>query len=141
MVPIALTRNTTMKRVMKKGFTLVEIMIVVAIIAILAAVAIPNFIRYRNDSRTAACIANMKQLQTAAESYLTKHPGAAPAVADLCGTGEDKYIKNEMTCPKDGSAYTIALENGAIKVTCGSGDSEHVLPGEGAATTGGGGGE
>ena len=126
-----------MKMKLKKGFTLVEIMIVVAIIAILAAVAIPNFIRYRNDSRTAACIANMKQLQTAAESYLTKHPGAAPAIADLCGTGEDKYIKNEMTCPKDGSAYTIALENGAIKVTCGSGDEEHKLPGEGG--TGGGG--
>ena len=86
MVPIALKqRNTTMLK--KKGFTLVEIMIVVAIIAILAAVAIPNFIRYRNDSRTAACIANMKQLQTAAESYLTKHPGAAPAISDLCGTG------------------------------------------------------
>jgi len=130
-----------MKKQMKKGFTLVEIMIVVAIIAILAAVAIPNFIRYRNDSRTAACIANMKQLQTAAESYLTKHPGAAPAVSDLCGTGEDKYIKNELTCPKDGKAYSITLDNGAIKVTCGSGDSEHVLPGEGAATGGGEGGE
>ena len=125
-----------MKR-MKKGFTLVEIMIVVAIIAILAAVAIPNFIRYRNDSRTAACIANMKQLQTAAESYLTKHPGAAPAVSDLCGSGEDKYIKNELTCPKDGSAYSITLDNGAIKISCGSGDSEHVLPGEGTAASGG----
>ena len=122
---------------MEKGYTLVDIMIVVASIAILAAVAIPSLIRYRNDSRTAACIANMKQLQTAAESYLTKHPGAAPAISDLCGTGEDKYIKNEMTCPKDGSAYTIALENGAIKVTCGSGDEEHKLPGEGG--TGGGG--
>ena len=130
-----------MKKTMKKGFTLVEIMIVVAIIAILAAVAIPNFIRYRNDSRTAACIANMKQLQTAAESYLTKHPGAAPTIQQLCGPGEDKYIKNELTCPKDGSAYGIALDNGAIKITCGSGDSEHVLPGEGADTTGGGGGE
>ena len=127
-----------MREKMKKGFTLVEIMIVVAIIAILAAVAIPNFIRYRNDSRTAACIANMKQLQTAAESYLTKHPGAAPAITDLCGPGEDKYIKNELTCPKDGSEYGIALDNGAIKITCGSGDSEHVLPGEGAAAAGGG---
>jgi prepilin-type N-terminal cleavage/methylation domain-containing protein len=123
----------------KKGFTLVEIMIVVAIIAILAAVAIPNFIRYRNDSRTAACIANMKQLQTAAESYLTKHPGAAPAITDLCGPGEDKYIKNELKCPKSDGAYSITLDNGAIKVTCTSGDSEHVLPGETAAAGGGGG--
>ena len=131
-----------MKKTMKKGFTLVEIMIVVAIIAILAAVAIPNFIRYRNDSRTAACIANMKQLQTAAESYLTKHPGAAPTTEQLCGTGEDKYLKNTPKCPKDNSAYSITLEDGAIKVTCGSGDSEHVLQGDAASggTEGGGNG-
>ena len=128
-----------MKMKQKKGFTLVEIMIVVAIIAILAAVAIPNFIRYRNDSRTAACIANMKQLQTAAESYLTKHPGTAPTLEQLCGTGEDKYMKNKPQCPKDNSDYTIALEDGAIKVTCNSGDSEHVLQGD-AASGGTGGG-
>ena len=130
-----------MKQKMKKGFTLVEIMIVVAIIAILAAVAIPNFIRYRNDSRTAACIANMKQLQTAAESWLTKHPGTTPPeVADLCGTEESKYLKNTPTCPKDGSAYSIALQDGAIKVTCNSGDADHVIPGDVASggTEGGG---
>ena len=44
-----------MKR-MLKGFTLVEIMIVVAIIAILAAVAIPNFIKYRRSSQATACV-------------------------------------------------------------------------------------
>ena len=123
-----------MRKQMKKGFTLVEIMIVVAIIAILAAVAIPNFIRYRNDSRTAACIANMKQLQTAAESYLTKHPGTTPALTDLCGPEETKYLKSTPTCPKDSSAYSIALEEGAIKVTCGSGDEDHVIPGDTTTT-------
>ena len=55
-----------MKR-MLKGFTLVEIMIVVAIIAILAAVAIPNFIRYRKTAQMNACISNLKQLQAACE--------------------------------------------------------------------------
>ena len=117
-----------MKKRMKKGFTLVEIMIVVAIIAILAAVAIPSFIRYRNDSRTAACIGNMQQLRTAAESWLTKHPGTeAPKLTDLCGTGDDKYLKQTPKCPKDSSDYDITLEDGAIKVTCGSKDPEHVL--------------
>lgn len=118
-----------MKMKLKKGFTLVEIMIVVAIIAILAAVAIPSFIRYRNDSRTAACIGNMQQLRTAAESWLTKHPGTTPpTLEDLCGTEDTKYLKQTPTCPKDSSAYTIALENGAIKITCGSKDAEHILP-------------
>ena len=52
---------------MKMGFTLVEIMIVVAIIAILAAVAIPNFIKYRRSSQATACVSNLKQIQTAKE--------------------------------------------------------------------------
>ena len=125
-----------MKKNRQKGFTLVEIMIVVAIIAILAAVAIPSFIRYRNDSRTAACIGNMQQLRTAAESWLTKHPGTtAPTLTDLCGTEDTKYLKQTPTCPKDGSNYQITLEDGAIKVTCGSGDQEHVLPDSATATT------
>ena len=58
-----------MKR-MKKGFTLVEIMIVVAIIAILAAVAIPNFIKYRRSSQATACVSNLKQIQAAKEQVL-----------------------------------------------------------------------
>ena len=125
-----------MKKNRQKGFTHVEIMIVVAIIAILAAVAIPSFIRYRNDSRTAACIGNMQQLRTAAESWLTKHPGTtAPTLTDLCGTEDTKYLKQTPTCPKDGSNYQITLEDGAIKVTCGSGDQEHVLPDSATATT------
>ena len=55
---------------MKMGFTLVEIMIVVAIIAILAAVAIPNFIKYRRSSQATACVSNLKQIQAAKEQCL-----------------------------------------------------------------------
>ena len=96
---------------------------------ILAAVAVPNFIRYRNDSQTAACVGNMQQLRAAGESWLTKGRHRAPTVNDLCGLEEGKYLKQVPFCPKDGSGYTIRLNDGAIEVKCGSGDPDHVLPG------------
>ncbi len=86
----------------KKGFTLVEIMIVVAIIAILAAVAIPNFVRYRKTSQMNACISNLKQLVTASEQWKMNNAGI-PDMADLVGA--DKYIKVTPTCPAKGT-YT-----------------------------------
>jgi len=102
---------------LQQGFTLVEIMIVVAIIGILAAIAIPNFIKNRNDSQKRACISNMRQIETAAETYRINNPGVLPTVADL--VGPDNYIKTTPTCPKDKSAYTIATGDGdAITVTC-----------------------
>ena len=94
---------------MKKGFTLVEIMIVVAIIAILAAVAIPNFVKYRRNSQAAACVSNLKQLEAASEQWRMAGNGrtSAPTMADICGkTG---YIKVEPTCPAGGT-YTLGDE-------------------------------
>jgi type II secretion system protein G len=63
----------------KKGFTLVEIMIVVAIIALLAAIAIPNLLSAKRTANTAAAKANIRALSTAAEVYATGHNGAYPA--------------------------------------------------------------
>ena len=63
----------------RKGFTLVEIMIVVAIIALLAAIAIPNLLQARMTANTAAAKANIRSLSTAAETYATANAGAYPA--------------------------------------------------------------
>jgi type IV pilus assembly protein PilA len=58
-----------MKRLGKRGFTLVEIMIVVAIIALLAAIAIPNLLRARHNANEAAAIAGLKTISAASESF------------------------------------------------------------------------
>lgn len=58
-----------MKRNKRTGFTLVEIMIVVLIIGILLAIAVPNFIKARQNSRLQTIIANLKQIETAEEQW------------------------------------------------------------------------
>ena len=90
------------KTTARGGFTLVEIMIVVAIIAILAAVAIPNFVKYRKTSHATACVSNLKQIQAAKEQALMANKSLTEA--NLYGTAG--YIKVTPTCPAGGT-YTI----------------------------------
>lgn len=97
-----MSRFTAKKR---RGFTLIEIMIVVLIIAVLLAIAIPNFMKARDTSRAKACVANLRQIDTAKMQWAmdNKKVGTdVPAESDLIPT----YIKNELTCPS-GGAYTI----------------------------------
>lgn len=71
----------------KKGFTLVEIMIVVAIIALLAAIAIPNLLRARHNANETAAIASLRTISTACESYRAAQtpPTYPTALTDLSG--------------------------------------------------------
>ena len=62
----------------KRGFTLVEIMIVVAIISLLAAIAIPNLLTARRTANEAAAKATLSSLATAAETYAAANGGTYP---------------------------------------------------------------
>ena len=94
------------------GFTLVEIMIVVAIIGLLAAIAIPNFVKARTTAQTNACIANLKQIKGAIEQWALeekKAAGAAVTVADVSGAGKHivKVVNTDLLCP-GGGTYTLS---------------------------------
>ena len=88
----------------KKGFTLVEIMIVVAIIGLLAAIAIPNFIKARETAEKNACIANLKQIQGAVQVWAIDNAKSGSDTPANTGALAD-YIKSWPKCK--GTAYTI----------------------------------
>jgi prepilin-type N-terminal cleavage/methylation domain-containing protein len=92
------------------GFTLVEIMIVVAIIGLLASIAIPNFVRARDTAQTNACINNLRQIDGAKQMWameMRQSGGVTPQKTDI-----DPYLgragnANNIVCPAGGMNATF----------------------------------
>ena len=99
-----------------KGFTLVEIMIVVAIIALLAAIAVPNFVQARNAARSGNCINNLRVIDSGKEQYAIENNIASGAACT--STEISPYLKNNVmpVCPGTATAYTVG--NISVLPTC-----------------------
>lgn len=89
-----------------KGFTLVEIMIVVAIIALLAAIAIPNLLRARITANNTAAQTTLRALSTAAETFASANAGTYPA-AEASLTGATPPFLNRGYCGGANSGFTF----------------------------------
>lgn len=112
---------------MRKGFTLVEIMIVVAIIGLLAAIAIPSFMRARTTSQMNGCINNLRQIEAAKDQFALEHgltnlaaitgATAADQMTSLVGaTIASGYLKQFPLCPAS-TTITAVARTAALSVS------------------------
>ena len=95
-----------------KGFTLVELMVVVAIIIILAAILVPRYLDVTDQAKASKCLANQRTVEGAASVYMADNNGTLPSgTADLIG----QYIPAAPTCPGTGALdFTQLSVDGSV---------------------------
>jgi len=115
------------------GFTLVEIMIVVGLVGMLAAIAAPSIVRARTVSQTNACINNLRQIDDATQEWALDNRQAPMATVTFDNI--QPYLKNSVICPSAGESASFAtsytLTTVSNKPTCNYYPTTHLLQADG----------
>jgi len=116
-------QNPPIRSAARAAFTLIEIMIVVLIIGILLAIAVPNFIKTRETTRTKACVENLHKLQGAKEMWAMDNNAPQDTTVNGATDLVPEYLRLLPTCPSGGT-YTLGVVN--TTPTCSTGGT-HIL--------------